>query len=192
MNTITRTQFSLQRATARTIHRSQGLTLHTLALNPHKIKTHGLIYTALSRIKDPSNLYLLEKIQANQIKIDREVINETNRLIIDTNWTIINKDITKYKDTNIIIQSINTNSLNSHYDDIKNDKNLMLSDILCIQETKNPPHTKQHFPNYTTILSNGPYGTSIHYRNDTTILDIEKKIFPSFEIISATIALAKN
>lgn len=65
-NTVTRSQFPIQAAAARTIHRSQGLTMNTLAIGPNKIRSHGLLYTTLSRIKDPQNLYLLEKYKTTK------------------------------------------------------------------------------------------------------------------------------
>ena len=59
---IMRAQFPIQLACARTIHRAQGLTMDRLAFDPKGIRRHGLIYTALSRVKYINCLYLLNKL----------------------------------------------------------------------------------------------------------------------------------
>ena len=79
-NIVTRKQFPIQQASARTIHRSQGLTMSSLAFDPKNIHTHGLTYTALSRIKNPENLYLLNKLQHSHIRVDTNVIEEIHRM----------------------------------------------------------------------------------------------------------------
>ena len=60
--TNVRKQFPIQLACARTIHRAQGLTLDRLAFDPGGIRTHGLVYIALSRVKTMDSLYLIEKL----------------------------------------------------------------------------------------------------------------------------------
>lgn len=47
---ITRREFPIQLAAARTIHRSQGLSLDDVAFDLFGVNKHGLVYTALSRI----------------------------------------------------------------------------------------------------------------------------------------------
>jgi hypothetical protein len=47
---ITRIQFSIQLAIAKTIHQSQGLSLDELAFDPTNVKKHGLSYIAFSHI----------------------------------------------------------------------------------------------------------------------------------------------
>jgi len=46
-----RKQFPIQLTCAHIIHRSQGLTLDRLAFNPTGVQVHGLVYTALSRVR---------------------------------------------------------------------------------------------------------------------------------------------
>ena len=53
--------FWIQLASARTIHRTQGITTDKLAFDPTGITTHGLVYTALSRVKSIESVYLLNE-----------------------------------------------------------------------------------------------------------------------------------
>ena len=136
LNMVTRTQFPVQPANARTIHRAQGLTMPSLAFDPSKIKSHGLIYTALSRVSDPKNLYLLSHIKENQIKVDKNVLQEIKRLRTQARWQCINKDLSAYSKSHLIIQSLNIVSMQAHMQDLVQDTSIMASDILCFQETK--------------------------------------------------------
>ena len=63
----------------RTIHCAQGLLLDYLAFDPTGVYKHGLIYTALSRIKK-KNLYLLQPLQMKNFQVDPNVSIEMNRL----------------------------------------------------------------------------------------------------------------
>ncbi len=57
-----RKQFPIQLACARTIHRTQGLTLNGLAFDPTGVTRHGLVYTTLSRVKTIDSLFLLKQL----------------------------------------------------------------------------------------------------------------------------------
>ena len=65
-----RQQFPVQVTCARTIHRSQGLTMDKLAVDPIGIKQHRLIYTALSRIRNVSSLYLLHELHPKNFVVN--------------------------------------------------------------------------------------------------------------------------
>lgn len=67
-------QFPLQLAWAITIHKSQGATLTSAAIKG-KAFANGQIYVALSRIKEKRNIHLLTKIEANDIRINKQVDN---------------------------------------------------------------------------------------------------------------------
>ena len=57
-----RKQFPIQLACARTIHRIQWLTLDQIAFDPTGVTKHGLVYTALSRVRTIDSLYLINKL----------------------------------------------------------------------------------------------------------------------------------
>ena len=135
LNIVSRTQFPIQPAAARTIHRAQGTTLSNLAFDPKHIHSHGLVYNALSRIKDPKNLYILDKLTHSQIKVDKIVLEEINRLKTTSPWECTNQALESYNLTHFILQTLNTVSFKKHKKDIEADRSLMASDIICLQET---------------------------------------------------------
>jgi hypothetical protein len=59
---ITKTQFSIQLAIARTIHQAQGLTLDYLTFDPTNVYKHGLTYTSFSRVKKKEFFNLLQPL----------------------------------------------------------------------------------------------------------------------------------
>jgi hypothetical protein len=84
---ITRIQFLIQLAVARTIHQSQGLLLDKLAFDPTNVRKHGQSYIALSCIRIKEGLYLLPPLQHQNFHIDERVIEKMNRLKTFANWT---------------------------------------------------------------------------------------------------------
>ena len=78
LNLQTRTQFTLQSAASKTIHRAQGLSMDTLAFEPTGIRTHGLVYTALLRVRDQASLYILNNLH-NSNKSRRQCFRRTKK-----------------------------------------------------------------------------------------------------------------
>jgi hypothetical protein len=93
---IIRTQFSIQLDDACTIHSTHGLSLDYLAFDPIGVYRHGLIYTALSRIK--RKLYLLQHLQMKNFQVDPNVSIEMNRLRMTTRWIPNMPILAKFKD----------------------------------------------------------------------------------------------
>jgi hypothetical protein len=136
LHIVTGVQFPIQLATARTIHRAQGLSLDRLAFDPQNVTKHGLSYTALSRIRCKQQLYLLFPICSRNFQVDQSVADEMSRLRSDAKYEISVPLLVNCRKDNIILQSLNTRSLNLHYNDVMADPNLMASDILCLNETR--------------------------------------------------------
>lgn len=67
------TQIPLKLCYAITIHKSQGMNLSELLIDCKNIFADGQLYTALSRIKDPKNMYILNFDQ-KYIKANKEAI----------------------------------------------------------------------------------------------------------------------
>ena len=75
-----RKQFPIQLACARTIHRSQGLTLDNVAFDPSGIRKHGLGYIALSRVRNIQSLYLLNALTKDNFRVKLKIASEMERL----------------------------------------------------------------------------------------------------------------
>lgn len=142
-----RKQFPIQLACARTIHRTQGLTLDKLAFDPTGMTQHGLVYTALSRVKTIDSLYLLSKLSHKNFHVKDKVLNEMTRLTTIATWELkFGKKISNNKNV-LSIATLNTRSLYAHISDVVHHTDLMDNMILCFQEThlQAPPTNKQFF-----------------------------------------------
>jgi ATP-dependent exoDNAse (exonuclease V) alpha subunit len=88
LHIVSRLQFPIQLATARTIHRAQGLSLDRLAFNPQNVSKHGLSYMALSRVRSKEQLYLLHSICSRKFHVEQLVADEMFRLRADAKYKI--------------------------------------------------------------------------------------------------------
>jgi hypothetical protein len=129
-------QFPIQLAIAKTIHRSQGLSLNELVFYPNNVKKHGLTYIALSRIQTKEKLFLLTIFQHEIFYVDPKIHVEMNRLKTITIWIPLILQFKNLHNSHVIIQTLNTTSLHQHYEDINHDHNLQMSHILFLIETR--------------------------------------------------------
>jgi hypothetical protein len=111
MHLITWIQFSIQLVAARTVHRSQGLSLDEMAFDPSGINEHGLTYYALSQIRTKEKLYLLHPLANSHFQIDKSISIEMERLTSSAKWKLLILILKNIRHSHVIIQSININSL---------------------------------------------------------------------------------
>ena len=154
------TQFPIQLACARTIHRAQDLTMEKLEIDPKVVKKHGLVYIAISCVKEMKCLYLLNRLEKNNFSLSPTMAAEIERLQKTRAWhfqyglrSIPNRN-------HILVCSLNTRSLHLHSDEVTNDNELMQSDILFLQETHlhlrpNENKIKDTYNNLTTFSVHG-------------------------------------
>jgi len=167
-----RKQFPIQLACAHTIHRSQGLTLDRVAFDPTGVQVHGLVYTALSRVKNIESLYLLNPLKHNNFKVKKKVNCEMQRLETTAKWQLEYDSSSIQSLRSFFILSLKTRNLHAHLADICNDYDTMQSDILCLQET----HMllcmeKECFKNFNCISSCIKHGVMILIKKNIIILE---------------------
>ena len=87
----------------------------------------AMVYVALSRVQSLDQLYILEKLPVDKINPWVHAVAEMERLDL--------LDEQRKKTYTFKLVSMNTNSLQAHYDDILVDNELVSSNVLCLQES---------------------------------------------------------
>ena len=131
---ITRRQFPLTLASAKTVHKAQGSTLENAVIGLGCRKLEHMYYVALSRVQNLSSVYLLD-FNENCIKISSSVVEEMERLRTSAQ-VIISIPILYHIPENVTkIVFHNCRSLKKHIADIKRERSLLSADILAFAET---------------------------------------------------------
>ena len=138
--TATRTQFPLRVAAAKTVHRSQGQTLHAVVADFHKSFGKHMHYVALSRVTNPNNLYITY-FNKDDIKTDTRVHQEMHRLRTTAMINIPRHLDYRTMGENTVACFINIRSLNRHAEDLAADYNYKNSYFTAIAETHLMPTT---------------------------------------------------
>ena len=136
---IKRAQFPLMLAWACTVHKVQGNQFQKIVVSFELRKQRrfnpGQIYVALSRVTSLEGLYIIGRYHRNAIVVDERVTREYERMRRDCPMTPISS--LPSSDPSVLhITLLNTRSLNKHYQDIKCDKYLVQSDVICLTETQ--------------------------------------------------------
>ena len=143
---IVRKQFPFIVAEALTIHKSQGDTYECVVVHIEMRMTRNALYTALSRAKSASGLYIVGNLKlSNKLSEKDPVYMELKRLrehcaII---WSIplISPDIYVH----------NVRSLNKHWEDLIVDPLILQSQVLVLQETMTLSTDNFGIPGHTLI-----------------------------------------
>ena len=107
-----------------------------LCFDPIGIKQHGLVYTALSCIRDISFLYILCKLKTTHFVVGKKVRLENKILEKTSSWKIDLNVCSFQTSGHIVLCSINTRLFSIHSKNILADHDFMYAYFLCIQETR--------------------------------------------------------
>jgi len=133
-----RLQFPLMLSWACTVHKVQGKTFNKIVINfdlkKQKAFHPGQMYVALSRVTTLEGLYLTGNFKKSAIKVDTRATEQYNQM--REHSKLKSMDSCKVSDNSIIVTLLNTRSYNKHKNDIKCDRILMESDLLCLTETQ--------------------------------------------------------
>ena len=160
-----------------------------LVVDPIGIKQHGLIYTSLSCIRNVSSLYLLHELHPKNFVVSNKVKNEMQRLENIANWKL-ECNIRYLQDSGYsVLCSLNTRSFSRHLDNIFAESDLMHSNFLCLQETRNT--TNNMFSKFRNIFqhfcTNGPHGLVTFATNKSKMLKHHQYTAQHFESILLTL-----
>ena len=129
-STATAMNFPLRLAWATTCHKIQGHTVkypEKLILDLKCWLQPAMVYVALSRVQCLDQLFILESLPEDKIKPWTDALEEMNRL----------DALDKLRETieDFRMSTMNTRSIQLHFDDIIRDHSLLSSSVICIQET---------------------------------------------------------
>ncbi len=94
----------------------------------------GMVYVMLSHVCSLQQLFILEKLEPNKIKVSSLVLKENIRMM----EVSVNSNPTSWRDPAVLgtrVSSLNVRSLRKHIKDVRLDHVLQNSDIICLQET---------------------------------------------------------
>jgi exonuclease III len=130
---ITRRQFPIALASAKTVHKAQGCTLPSAVIHLGSKKLEHMYYVALSRVQKLSSLYLLGFDDGN-IKVSMSVMEEMCRLRCHAQADLSVRML--YFESGYKIVYHNTRSLHKHIDDLRSDFLIKSANILGLSETR--------------------------------------------------------
>lgn len=131
---VTRRQFPLRLACAKTIHKSKGSTMKHAVIDLGKRKQEHMHYVAMSRVRCLSDMHIL-KLNEDKISVSQKLVVEMARLREQASLSLCLPNLSQINDDMKIIYH-NTRSLNKHFEDLKNDGNIMSADIIAVSESR--------------------------------------------------------
>lgn len=147
---VTRRQFPLRMACAKTIHKAQGSTVKQIVLDLGSRKQEHMHYVGLSRVRKLQDLFILN-LNENKIAVSEQVVMEMNRLRLEASlWACLPMLENLNSDVKIIYH--NTRSLHLHYRDLQTENNMLSADIIVLAESRLKSSDKNedyHLPGFS-------------------------------------------
>ena len=136
-STATCQQFPLTMAAALTSHKIQGQTItkpNCLVIDMRDTFEPGMVYVMLSRVCSMQQLFILGELNPSKIKASPKVLVENARM----EKVSLNRNPTPWNNKEVRgarVCSLNVRSLRKHMEDVKTDHFMLMSDVICLQET---------------------------------------------------------
>ncbi len=133
-------------------------------------------------------MYLLALLVEANFKVDKCISNEMQHLKQTTQWQLCVPYLHPFKQTHIIIQSLNTRSLLLCFQNIETNHNLQKFHILCLNETKvktqnKSSHQYSNHSKYKSIVTYGSQGTMLLYDKNIVLDSCESVTMYGLEFI---------
>ena len=142
---VTRRQFPLCLSAAKTIHKAQGSTMKAAVLHFGKRKIEHIHYVGLSRVTSLSHIHITE-LNMSKIAVSEEVEEEMARLRQNKYISCIPSINSLHEAGVIKLCFHNCRSLNKHFQDFKQDVNMLCADIIGLAEARVWGAVDQNFP----------------------------------------------
>lgn len=130
-------QFPLSLCFAATAHRFQGQTIHkpnALAADFRTVFEPAQSYVMLSRVQTLSQLFIIDSLPSSKFYASSKALAELKRLqkvsvnMNPPSWELLH-------DWSLKVVSLNCHSLADKVEDLRHDKIMLMSDIICLTET---------------------------------------------------------
>ena len=131
---VLREQFPLKASSGKTIHKAQGQTQSCIVVDMTSGPRPHQRYVAFSRVTNLQGLYLLNGLNG-QIKVDKSVTQEIERLRQEAHLTLSYKPVDSYT-CELLTVFQNTQSLRLHLSLVQKDNTFTGADIICLAETR--------------------------------------------------------
>ena len=189
---VVRQQFPLKASSAKTIHKAQGQTKNRIIVDMTSGSRPHQHYVAFSRVTSLQGLFLLNGL-SGQIKVDKSVIQEMNRLRKDACIKLSYNPVSSHN-CDLITVFQNAQSLRLHFPLIQNDVTFTDADIICLAETRlhqNDQDATYSIEGFHPMIRNDqqartpdtrpPHGLAMYVKNYHKIVCTEKLSTDKFE-----------
>ena len=189
---VSRMQFPLTPASAKTIHKCQGDTLKELAVHMGTRKNDHSHYVAFSRVTNIQGLHILS-FNETKISVSDKVTAEMQRLRNDSTMKLCYTPMYLVCEAKLKLVFQNVRSLHLHFNQLLNDHNLQSSDIIAVCETRlksSEPDNMYQIEGYSihrndqrdpANLRRPPHGLATYIKDGFAICDSQHCSFPDFE-----------
>lgn len=197
--TYQRIQFPLRPAAGKTIHKAQGCTIDKIVvdLSQSRVrKTPHIHYVALSRVRSVDKLHILN-FNEQALTVDKKVVEEMERMRKEAPLKLCYLPLYKTEQNKLKIMFNNARSLHKHFNEIKNEPNVLASDVIGFSETRLTINDEQNFmmEGYLTLFNHEKrshsyrphHGTALYVKEDHLMKCISKFSNTLLEFIIALI-----
>ena len=133
--TVTRKQFPLRPAAAKTIHKAQGDTVDEIVVDMEGTFGQHSHYVALSRVTKKSGLHI-KNLNERKIRINKDVVNEMERLRTEARLQLCYVPVYAMDSSTFTFVFHNVRSLHRHFIDVAADPNYASANIVAVAESR--------------------------------------------------------
>ena len=195
---VVRQQFPLKASSAKTIHKAQGQTKSEVVVDMTTGSRPHQHYVAFSRVTRLQGLHLLNGLNG-QIKVDKAVIQEMERMRRDANVTLCYRPVS-LNECDLVTVFQNVQSLRLHMPLVQTDSTFLNADVICFAETRlheDDQDIDYAMEGFLPVIRNDQvdkqhqkrpsHGLAIYVRNCHHVVSIHKVSTKQFESVAVDV-----